>query len=161
MRCSSGDQATSSARSHERPTAASSTPASASHIRAVRRSRRWRSAGRPATTHPTDPCLADRPVARRPAQTDAGRDAVLAMVGVLRALNTAIKGLDQSVVARLDRHPDSQIFTSLPRSGRINAAQMLAEWGEGRAAYLDPDAAVTALAGLTGDEKRDFGDAHE
>ncbi len=83
-----------------------------------------------------------------PAQTNAGRDAVLAMVGVLRALNTAIRDLDRSVVARLDAHPDAEIFTSLPRSGRINAAQILAEWGDCRQAYDSPDA-VAALAGAT------------
>ncbi len=82
-----------------------------------------------------------------PAQTEAGRDAVLAMVGVLRALNTAIKDLDRSVVARLEEHPDAEIFTSLPRSGRINAAQMLAEWGDCRQAY-DCSDAVAALAGV-------------
>jgi transposase len=82
------------------------------------------------------------------AQTRAGRDAVLAMVRVLRARNDAIRDLDRSVVARLDEHPDAEIFTSLPRSGRINAAQMLAEWGDCRAAYSDPDA-VAALAGVT------------
>ncbi|HWB71212.1 MAG TPA: IS110 family transposase [Egibacteraceae bacterium] len=83
-----------------------------------------------------------------PAQTTAGRDAVLAMVGVLRALNAAIKDLDRSIVARLDEHPDAKVFTSLPRSGQINAAQMLAEWGDCRQAYDGPDA-VAALAGLT------------
>jgi len=83
-----------------------------------------------------------------PAQTEAGRDAVLAIVGVLGSLNTAIKNIDRSVVAHLDEHPDAEIFTSLPRSGRINAAQMLAEWGDCRAAY-DSAEAVSALAGQT------------
>ncbi|MDP9405706.1 MAG: IS110 family transposase [Actinomycetota bacterium] len=83
-----------------------------------------------------------------PAQTEAGRDAVLAMVKTLNALNAAIKDLDRSVVAHLDEHPDSKIFTSLPRSGQINAAQMLAEWGDCRAAY-DSAEAVSALAGQT------------
>ncbi len=83
-----------------------------------------------------------------PAQTEAGRDAVLAMVKVLEGLNAAIKDLDRSVVAHLGEHPDGEIFTSLPRSGRINAAQMLAEWGDCRAAYDNPEA-VAALAGQT------------
>jgi transposase len=87
------------------------------------------------------------------AQTEAGRDAILALVGLLRGLNTAIKDLDRSVVAHLDEHPDGLIFTSLPRSGRINAAQMLAEWGDCRAAYDSPDA-VAALAGGTPVTKR-------
>ncbi|WP_217711462.1 hypothetical protein [Actinomadura sp. NAK00032] len=61
--------------------------------------------------------------------TPALRDAVLALVSVLKAVNAALKDLDKSVAARLVEHPDGEIFTSLPRSGRINAAQILAEWG--------------------------------
>jgi transposase len=72
---------------------------------------------------------------------------VLAFVGVLRALNQAIGELDRSVIARLDEHPDAKIFASLPRSGQINAAQMLACWGDCRDAYDDPEA-VAALAGI-------------
>jgi transposase len=82
------------------------------------------------------------------ALTEALRDAVLAQVTVLRALVTALKDLDRSVIAHLGEHPDAEIFTSLPRSGRINAAQVLAEWGDARAAYDSPDA-VAALAGMT------------
>jgi transposase len=80
--------------------------------------------------------------------TDAIRDAVLALVTVLKTLGSARKDLDRSVAAHLGEHPDEKIFTSLPRSGRINAAQVLAEWGDSRAAYDSPDA-IAALAGLT------------
>lgn len=83
-----------------------------------------------------------------PALTAALADAALALVGVLTALNTAIKNLDRSVAARLEEHPDGKIFASLPRSGQINAAQMLAEWGDCRQAYDGPDS-VAALAGCT------------
>jgi transposase len=83
-----------------------------------------------------------------PALTEALNHAVLAMVAVLTALNTAIKDLDRTVVAQLGEHPDGEIFTSLPRSGQINAAQMLAEWSDCRQAYDSADA-VAALAGLT------------
>jgi len=79
---------------------------------------------------------------------EAVRDAVLALVTVLKALGAARKDLDRSVVAHLGEHPDAAIFTSLPRSGQINAAQMLAEWGDSRAAYDGPDA-IAALAGMT------------
>jgi transposase len=82
------------------------------------------------------------------ALTEALRDAVLAMVTVLRALNSAVKDLDRSVAAHLGEHPDGKIFTSLPRSGQINAAQMLAEWGDCRQAYDGPDS-VAALAGVS------------
>ena len=82
------------------------------------------------------------------ALVEAIRDAVLALVTVLKALGSARKDLDRSVAAHLGEHPDEKIFTSLPRSGQINAAQMLAEWGDSRAAYDHPDA-VAALAGVT------------
>jgi transposase len=82
------------------------------------------------------------------ALTEALRDAVLAVAAVLRALNSAIKDLDRSAAAHLGEHPDGQIFTSLPRSGQINAAQMLAEWGDCRQAYAGPDS-VAALAGAS------------
>ena len=76
------------------------------------------------------------------------RDTVLAAVGVLTALNAAVKSLDRSVAAHLGEHPDGKIFTSLPRSGQVNAAQVLAEWGDCRQAYEHPDS-VAALAGVT------------
>jgi transposase len=83
-----------------------------------------------------------------PVLCEAVRDAVLAHVAVLTALGAALKDLGRSVAATLGKHPDNQIFTSLPRSGQINAAQMLAEWGDARQAYDGPDA-VAALAGAT------------
>ena len=85
--------------------------------------------------------LADGP------ESGARRDVVLAMVRVLRALNHSIKDLDRSVVAHLGEHPDAVVFGSLPRAGRINAAQMLAEWGDCREAYDGPEA-VAALSGM-------------
>lgn len=83
-----------------------------------------------------------------PVLSEAVHDAVLALVTVLEALNTAGKQLDRSVLAHLGEHPDAEVFTSLPRSGQINAAQVLAEWGDSRAAYDSPEA-VAALAGVT------------
>lgn len=83
-----------------------------------------------------------------PALSTAVGDAVGAFVEVVAALNTAIKQLDKSVAARLGEHPDGEIFTSLPRSGQINAAQVLAEWGDVRQAYDGPDA-IAALAGVS------------
>jgi len=83
-----------------------------------------------------------------PALTTALGAAVLAVVAVLRALNNAVKDLDRSAATHLGEHPDGEIFTSLPRSGQINAAQMLAEWGDCRQACDGPDS-VAALAGCT------------
>jgi transposase len=82
------------------------------------------------------------------AESEARRDTVVAMVRVLRVLGQAIKDLDRSVAAHLDEHPDADVFRSLPRAGQINAAQMLAEWGDCREAFNSPDA-VAALCGAT------------
>ena len=82
------------------------------------------------------------------ALTEALRDAVLAAASVLTALNASIKNLDRSVAAHLGEHPDGAIFTSLPRSGQVNAAQVPAEWGDCRQTYEHPDS-VAALAGCT------------
>jgi transposase len=79
---------------------------------------------------------------------EAVRDAVTALVTVLKAVGAALKNLSHSAVAHLGEHPDGEIFTSLPRSGQINAAQILAEWGDCRQAYDGPEA-IAALAGVT------------
>jgi transposase len=90
---------------------------------------------RAAPTGTTDPTLCE-----------AIRDAVIALVTVLKTLGAALKDIGRSVTATLGEHPDAEIFTSLPRSGQINAAQMLAEWGDARPAYDGPES-VAALAG--------------
>ena len=87
------------------------------------------------------------------AEMHARKAGVLAYVEVIRSLNRAIKDLDKEVVTRLGEHPDAEIFTSLPRSGSINAAQMLAEWGDCRQAYAGPEA-IAALAGMAPVTKR-------
>jgi transposase len=79
---------------------------------------------------------------------EAVRDAAIALAGILKALNTAEKDLSRSVVTHLGEHPDGEIFTSLPRSGQINAAQVLAERGDCRQACDGPDS-VAALAGVS------------
>ena len=80
--------------------------------------------------------------------TTAVRDAVLALVAVVRAITGATRDLDRPVTARLGEHPDGKIFTSLPGSGQVSAAQMLAERGDCRQACDGPDS-VAALAGVT------------
>ena len=80
-------------------------------------------------------------------ESEARRDVVLAMVRVIRALNHSIKDLDRAVIAHLGERPDAEVFRSLPRAGKVNAAQMLAEWGDCREAYDGPEA-VAALSGM-------------
>jgi transposase len=83
-----------------------------------------------------------------PVVSEGIRDAVLAHVGVLTALNTAIKNLDRSTNQRMNIHPDGEIFRSFPRAGTINAGQILAEWGDAREVFNHPDT-IAALAGIT------------
>jgi len=127
-----------------------STPAAAAHVGEARMAGFLRKHGYSGRRSPAE--LLER-LRSAPAGLDDGlesearRDAVLAMVRVVRALNRSIKDLDRSVVAHLDEHPDAVVFRSLPRAGQVNAAQMLAEWGDCREAYDGPEA-VAALSGM-------------
>jgi transposase len=76
---------------------------------------------------------------------EARADAVRAMVRVLPALLSSSKDLDRSVIAHLGEDPDAEVFTSRPRSGQLNAAQLLAEGGDCR--YADPQANSVAMLG--------------
>ena len=70
-----------------------------------------------------------------------------ALVALLRALNTQIAALATSISAQLDAHPDKEIFTSLPRSGTVRAARLLAEIGDARGRFPTRDS-LTCLAGV-------------
>jgi transposase len=71
----------------------------------------------------------------------------VALVAVLRALNTQIQALAASIGAQLAAHPDAEIFRSLPRSGTIRAARLLAEIGDARGRFPTRDS-LTCLAGV-------------
>src|SRR5215207_5550305 len=102
------------------------TPASAAHLTEARLAGFLTKAGysgrRPVAQLLARLCAA--PAGVLDAEAEARADAVRAMVRVMRALLGSIKDLDRSVVAHLGEHPDAEVFTSLPRSGQINAAQM-------------------------------------
>jgi transposase len=70
-----------------------------------------------------------------------------ALVAVLRVLNTQIQALAASIGTQLAAHPDAAIFTSLPRSGVVRAARLLAEIGDARGRLPDRDS-LTCLAGV-------------
>ena len=71
-----------------------------------------------------------------------------ALVGVLRSLNAQIQVLADSITEQLAAHPDGAIFTSLPRSGTVRAARLLAEIGDARGRFPTPDS-LACLAGVT------------
>lgn len=67
-------------------------------------------------------------------------------VALLRTLLAQIKALSTQIDQQLDAHADAHIFTSLPRSGRVRAARLLAEIGDCRARFPTPES-LTCLAG--------------
>jgi hypothetical protein len=96
------------------------TPASAAHLGAKRMAAFCARHGYSGRRHPE--LLLERlrsaPAgATGPAITTALREAVLAYVGVLTALNTAIRQLERAVAAQLDEHPDGKVFRSFPVPG--------------------------------------------
>jgi transposase len=74
-------------------------------------------------------------------------EVTLALVAVLRALKTQVKALAASIGAQMAAHPDAEIFQSLPRSGTIRAARLLAEIGDARGRFPTRDS-LTCLAGV-------------
>ncbi|MBL8930860.1 MAG: IS110 family transposase [Kineosporiaceae bacterium] len=77
----------------------------------------------------------------------------LALVAVLRSLNTQIQVLADSITEQLGTHPDRATFTSLPRSGTIRAARLLAEIGDARGRFPTPNS-LAALAGVVPSTRR-------
>jgi len=71
----------------------------------------------------------------------------LALVAVLRTLNAQIQALADSIDAQMAAHPDAVIFQSLPRSGTVRAARLLAEIGDARGRFPTRDS-LTCLAGV-------------
>lgn len=69
-----------------------------------------------------------------------------ALVALLRTLLEQIKALSAQIDRQLHEHADAHIFTSLPRSGRVRAARLLAEIGDCRAKFPTPES-LTCLAG--------------
>jgi transposase len=69
-----------------------------------------------------------------------------ALVATLTTLVQQIKTLEQQIAEQLHAHTDGHIFTSLPRSGTVRAARLLAEIGDCRARFPTPE----ALMGLAG-----------
>jgi transposase len=70
----------------------------------------------------------------------------LALVAMLDVLNEQIRVLDTEIAATFAAHPDQHIFASLPRSGTVRAASLLAEIGDCRERFPTNDA-LAALAG--------------
>jgi hypothetical protein len=74
-------------------------------------------------------------------------DTTLVFVALLRTLNTQIAAQADSIAEQLDIHPDAHIVKSLPRSGIVRAARLLAEIGDARGRFPTADS-LACLAGV-------------
>jgi transposase len=81
------------------------------------------------------------------AHADTAAAVTAAFVAVLRTINAQIEALAARIAEQLDLHPDAPIFTSLPRSGRVRAARLLAEIGDARGRFPTADS-LACLAGV-------------
>jgi transposase len=95
------------------------------------------------------------------AETEASGELVHAFVAVLTPLIAQIQQLSAAIAAALDQHPDGPLLQSLPRSGQVNAAQLLAELGDDRARFPTPEqlAAEGGVAPVTRASGKHYGGA--
>ena len=70
-----------------------------------------------------------------------------AFLAVLHGLNTQIAVLAEAIAEQLEIHPDAHIVKSLPRSGTVRAARVLAEIGDARGRFPTADS-LACLAGV-------------
>jgi transposase len=84
-------------------------------------------------------------------EADAKGECVRALVAVVRPLVVQIATLTAAIEHAVDAHPDGRIVTPLFRSGRICAAQLLAEIGDDRGRFVSADqlAAEGGMAPVT------------
>jgi transposase len=78
---------------------------------------------------------------------DAAAAVTTAFVATLRTITAQIDTLAARIREQLDLHPDAAIFTSLPRSGCVRAARLLAEIGDARGRFPTPNS-LACLAGV-------------
>ena len=80
--------------------------------------------------------------------TDAAQVITTELVALLRSLRERITALETRIEQALAAHTDAAVFTSLPRSGSVRAATLLAEIGDARGRYPTDDA-LAAAAGIS------------
>ena len=78
---------------------------------------------------------------------EASETVVTALIDILTQLRSTQDALEVRIREALLAHPDGPIFQSLPRAGTIRAATLLAEMGDCRARFPDPQA-LAAAAGV-------------
>jgi transposase len=81
------------------------------------------------------------------AESETKGELVRSLVAVLEPLVCQLQRLTSALEHAVEQHPDGPIVMSLPRSGRVNAAQILAELGDDRARFAS-DEQLAAEAGV-------------
>jgi len=74
---------------------------------------------------------------------------VEALLATLSTVVEQIKALSEQIAEQLALHADAHIFTSLPRSGTVRAARLLAEIGDCRARYPSQTATCAMVSAKT------------
>jgi len=107
--------------------------------------------GRRSTTDLLDRLRAAPAGLAGPIEEDAKGDAVLDLVDVLSTLVARIRRISCAVEHAVAQIPAGQVVMSFPRSGKVNAAQILAELGDDPARFLSDDhlAAEAGVAPVT------------
>jgi transposase len=90
--------------------------------------------------------LVDAPQGLAGTQGDAHAAVTLSLAAALGTVRAQLQELEREILQRLAVHADGHIFTSLPRSGQVRAAALLAEIGDCRQRFPDA-AALECLAG--------------
>ena len=72
-------------------------------------------------------------------EAEAKGECVRSLVAVLKSLNAQITALTNAIEHAVETHVDSTIVTPLFRSGRLCAAQILAELGDDRSRFVSAD----------------------
>ena len=81
------------------------------------------------------------------ADTEVHAATTNAYVALLRVLNSQIAVLEDNLAAQLTTHPDTHVFTSLPRAKTLRVARLIGEIGDARGKFPTADS-LAALAGV-------------
>jgi transposase len=79
-------------------------------------------------------------LAAPPLITDAYGKSTAAVVRILRELNAQITGLEAELTKSFEKHPDAEIYRSLPGLGLVLSARVIAEFGDDRTRFSHPKA---------------------
>jgi transposase len=91
--------------------------------------------------------LRSAPAGLSGAEATARRHVTLALLTSVDAIEAQVVELTRRIKDALGQHPDAPIVTSLPRAGQLRAAALLAEMGDARGRYPDPQT-LAAAAGV-------------